>query len=205
MHAGRSPEGSTGRGASAGSAGNVAGRLRHVATVLAAAGVAIGTLALLGGTAAAAGVPGPSPSSRSVSSTSAVPYGAAPTPHATASWGISKSYPPVPAQVLAVACPSSTVCYAVGQNNNGTGAILSLSSTSVTTWVADTIPSGTNQINAIACPSSTVCYAVGQNSNGTATILSLSSTGTSPPSWVADTIPSGTNQINAIACPSTSV
>ena len=134
-----------------------------------------------------------------------MPYGAAPTPHATASWGISKSYPPVPAQVLAVACPSSTVCYAVGRNNNGTGAILSLSSTSVTTWVADTIPSGTNQINAIACPSSTVCYAVGQNNNGTATILSLSSTGTSPPSWVADTLPSGTSEISALACPSTSV
>src|ERR1017187_314861 len=91
----------------------------------------------------------------------------------------------------AIACPSTTTCYAVGENNSNSGAIILATTNSGSTWTTQTVPSGTNYLKAIACPSTTTCYAVGEDSSGSggAIILATINSGST---WSAQTVPSGT-------------
>ena len=93
----------------------------------------------------------------------------APASASGAGWHVSKSYPSAP-YANGIACPSTTTCYAVGQNASG-GVILATSN-SGTTWTSQSVPSGSSDLIAVACPSVTTCYAVGQNSSGGGLILS---------------------------------
>ena len=140
--------------------------------------------------------------------TALAPPAAAAGSQASSRWGIQASFPPVPVSVASIACPSTTVCYAVGQASNATGMILSLSSGSRGTpaWVSDVVPADTGALQAIACPSTTSCYAVGDSSNGKTAIFSLapsSSASRGTPTWVSDVVPADTGALQAIACPST--
>ena len=123
----------------------------------------------------------------------------APASASGAGWHVSKSYPSAP-YANGVACPSTTTCYAVGQNASG-GVILATSN-SGTTWTSQSVPSGTNVLNGIACPSVTTCYAVGgynSVSYGIAEILATSNSGTT---WTSQSVPSGSSDLIAVACPS---
>ncbi|MHB8289608.1 MAG: hypothetical protein ACYDEY_10300 [Acidimicrobiales bacterium] len=108
----------------------------------------------------------------------------APASASGAGWHVSKSYPSAP-YANGIACPSTTTCYAVGQN--GSGGVILATSNSGTTWTSQSVPSGTSDLIAVACPSVTTCYAVGQNSSGGGLILSgpggpaCSSTGVGSP------------------------
>jgi len=88
--------------------------------------------------------------------------GAAPAGASSPTWTVSKSYPAVPG-TSAIACPTTTVCYAVGGNSSGTGDILKTTASGAT-WTKQTLPSGTGDLFGIACPSATRCTAVGLGS-----------------------------------------
>ena len=61
----------------------------------------------------------------------------------------------------AIACPSTTTCYAVGQNNSNAVGVILATTNSGSTWTTQTLPSGTALLYGIACTSTTTCYAVG--------------------------------------------
>jgi photosystem II stability/assembly factor-like uncharacterized protein len=110
----------------------------------------------------------------------------------------------------AIACPSTTTCYAVGENSSGSGGAIVLATTdSGTTWTTETVPSGTALLYGIACTSTTTCYAVGAIviSHGSLSfdygyILATTNSGST---WSAQTGfgPTGISYLSGIACPST--
>lgn len=78
------------------------------------------------------------------------------------SWS-GRSTPPIPGGLVGIACPSSTICFAVGPS----GTILKTIDAGAT-WSSQT--SGTTEwINGVSCPSTTVCFAVTNNAGILAT------------------------------------
>src|SRR5436190_13291674 len=62
---------------------------------------------------------------------------------------------PTDDNLFGIACPSTSLCKAVGNN----GTIVSWNGTS---WSTDTSPTG-DCLNGVACPSTSLCKAVGDN------------------------------------------
>ena len=94
---------------------------------------------------------------------------------------------PATVNVGAVACPSVTTCYAVGNNIVG-------STDAGMTWHEQSDAPGTQTLDAIACPSTTTCYAVGGEE-----IFVTTDAGQR---WSEETAPTGTDPLSGIACSS---
>ncbi len=64
--------------------------------------------------------------------------------------------------LFGVACPTATLCEAVGGNSSGQGVVVAI--TNGTPGSPQAVP-GSNELAGVACPSATVCDAVGANSS----------------------------------------
>jgi hypothetical protein len=75
---------------------------------------------------------------------------------AAAVWAVQRQFGPPIAQMSAIACPSATVCYAVGSTLSN-GAAIALTTDGGTTWNATAagVPSGIDKLRTVACPSAT--------------------------------------------------
>lgn len=129
---------------------------------------------------------------------------------AAAPWTTVATYPQAQADLLAVSCPSTTRCFAVGylgQNGGGrAGAAIVTTADGGATWthqVPPTIwgPGVSGDLEAIACPSTTVCFAVGLASGHGGVIIGTTDGGAT---WsLLTTMPTVSMGTPGIACPST--
>jgi len=90
----------------------------------------------------------------------------------TVGWGLHQSAdvdPPVESPLESVACPSGTVCQAVGYEKSNGGAYVPIArSWNGTSWASQAVPrpGGANTwLSGIACSSTTACLAVGSYEN----------------------------------------
>ena len=90
-------------------------------------------------------------------------------PGGTTSWDADGwSYGGGPSQLGildAVACPSATVCYAVGQATTGTTAAIYDSTNGGSSWHPAALSSSIADLEAISCAGITICEAVGTTTN----------------------------------------
>ena len=105
-------------------------------------------------------------------------------------------------QLEGVACPSATICEAVGDNSSGEGVVVPITSGVPGSPVT---VSGTEFLNGVDCPSTTTCEAVGATQvivgvNLVSIGLVVPITSGAPGSPVTV---SGTAQLFGVACPST--
>jgi photosystem II stability/assembly factor-like uncharacterized protein len=97
-------------------------------------------------------------------------------------------------------CPSTTVCYIVGQDSAGGGEIVATQDGG-NTWSVQTVPSGVGGLGGIACVSTTACYAVGTMTGGGAAFLGTVDGGTT---WTTGGIPTKVDAFGNISCPGAS-
>ena len=121
------------------------------------------------------------------------------TTNSGSTWS-AQTVPSGTSYLTAIACPSTTTCYAVGENSSYDGGTILATTNSGSTWSAQTVPSGTRFLNGIACTSTSTCYAVGQNSSLDGGIIFT--TTNSGSTWSSQTVPSGTRSLFGVACPS---
>lgn len=103
----------------------------------------------------------------------------------------------------AIACPSKSICEAVGGFGNSSGeVVVALRTTDGgRSWVRRTIP-GNGTVSAVACPSASTCEALFRvNGPGTEVVLRTTNGGKS---WSRKTVLTGNVGLEVIACPSTS-
>ena len=103
----------------------------------------------------------------------------------------------------AIACPSKSICEAVGGFGNSSGeVVVALRTTDGgRSWVRRTIP-GNGTVSAVACPSASTCDALFRvNGPGTEVVLRTTNGGNS---WSRKTVLTGNVGLEVIACPSTS-
>ncbi len=103
----------------------------------------------------------------------------------------------------AIACPSKSICEAVGGFGNSSGeVVVALRTTDGgRSWVRRTIP-GNGTVSAVACPSASTCEALFRvNGPGTEVVLRTTNGGKS---WSRKTVLPGNVGLEVIACPSTS-
>ena len=101
---------------------------------------------------------------------------------------------PTTVNLLGVACPSASVCFAVGAKS-GSNGVIAATTNGGTSWAAQTSTGG-QQLNAIACSSTTSCWAVGNSG-----VIIHTANGTS---WSTETSTTTVNLLG-VACPSASV
>jgi photosystem II stability/assembly factor-like uncharacterized protein len=98
--------------------------------------------------------------------------------------------------VGAVACPSTTLCVAVG-------AQILVSTDLGLTWTAKFVSGGTGVLRSVACASSSTCIALGANPVGLtqsdASAFAIESTD-SGSSWSSLSLPAGSSQLFSISC-----
>lgn len=131
-----------------------------------------------------------------------VPVGTASAQTVTG-WTVNHEYPAVPG-TWAVACPSTTTCYAVGHNSTSSADILATTDGGAT-WTNQTVPSGVASLDAVACPSPATCYAVGFGGGSyDGVIVATTDGGTT---WRSQSTPVGgddtSGYLSGVACPST--
>jgi hypothetical protein len=124
----------------------------------------------------------------------------------TPTWSVSDSMTAPVTGIQSVACPSSTDCYAIGENADDefdTDAGIILTSTDGgATWTTQTDPTGTTTLAQITCPSTTTCYATGADDAidpPTPTVVVTTDGGAN---WSVDIVPAGPRSVNIISCPS---
>ncbi len=103
----------------------------------------------------------------------------------------------------AIACPSKSICEAVGGFGNSSGeVVVALRTTDGgRSWVRRKIP-GNGTVSAVACPSASTCDALFRvNGPGTEVVLRTTNGGKS---WSRKTVLTGNVGLEVIACPSTS-
>jgi hypothetical protein len=129
----------------------------------------------------------------------------------TADAGTTWTKDAVPAGIKAVrgiSCPSSKLCYVVGDTVSG-GVVLETAD-SATSWTTHTLTPGIWTFSGIACSSTSRCYAAGgtygggQTAGGTATrsggvILTTTDGGIF---WTKQSVPHGLSQVYDVTCPS---
>jgi hypothetical protein len=98
-----------------------------------------------------------------------------------------------------VACPSTSVCYLVGDDDSGSGYVVTTTD-SGSTWNPLILPLGTDSLSGIACPppSTSSCYVTGSENSG-AFILATTNSGDT---WSNVSVPTGLVSVSGIACPS---
>ena len=125
----------------------------------------------------------------------------------TPTWSVSDSMTAPVTAIQSVACPSSSDCYAVGENSDDeydtdSGIILS-STNGGTTWNTQSDPAGSTSLSNIACPSTTTCYATGSYFNGSKTSAIVVGTTDSGATWGVENLPTAIIRLTVISCPST--
>ncbi len=114
---------------------------------------------------------------------------------------ILKKYPAYPNSVGAITCPSTSECFAGGQNNMGTGIILE-STDSGAMWTTQATTSG-NAVGTITCPSTTECFAGAATSPSLIATYTFVFTTNSGANWNTVAFPSGyKSTTDTISCPS---
>jgi hypothetical protein len=133
------------------------------------------------------------------------------------------------ADLVSIACPSTSVCEAVGASESTSGGALAFrSSNGGATWSAQKLPKNIAGLTAVACATASTCEAVGASfaiSSGY-TVLACPGSATCPeatgsaytPSypyalrttdggarWVSTKLPTSVGDLSAIACPTPSV
>ena len=93
----------------------------------------------------------------------------------------------------AVACASTSTCFAVGADNGGNG-VAALSGNGGNTWSNTSLPSGTPPLDSIACADTTHCVAVGQGA--------AASTSNAGSTWDVSAIPVANTTMVGVTCPS---
>ncbi len=112
-----------------------------------------------------------------------------------------ESLPPGVGTLFGIACPSISVCYAVGDNEDDTSFILATTDGGAT-WTSEVVPAGVIALNSIACPSTSACMAAGDDlSDGggyysDGVILSTTDGGNS---W-SSTAETGVENLDSVAC-----
>jgi len=108
-----------------------------------------------------------------------------------------------PTVLSAIACPSKSVCEAVGGFANSSGELgVTLRTTDGgRSWVRRTLP-GDGEANSVACPSTSTCEVLFK-SNGAGGVVVLRTTNGGG-SWSHKTVLTGNAELEAIVCPSTS-
>lgn len=106
------------------------------------------------------------------------PAAAATNTTANSNWQVKASYP---AEVLpdVIACPSTTTCFAVGENTSLAGTVVSTTNSGLT-WPSETLPS-TSNLFGIACLSVTTCFAVGNGTGYVGAVILEGSIAVPPP------------------------
>ena len=132
----------------------------------------------------------------------AVP-GIAAAANSSPTWAIQKSYLAPASGLSSVSCPTSSDCFAVGENTVG-GPALYETTDGGSIWANDTLslPSGEYSLGGVSCVSATFCEAVGGNSalswNGTTWTNQTLPSSVSDPSGVFN--PSGVSCVSATFC-----
>ncbi len=98
-----------------------------------------------------------------------------------------------------IACPSTTTCYAVGEEGSSTGVVVA-SADGGRTWTQQALPSQVLALYGIRCPSATTCYAVGATSSQSGVAVSTTNGGST--AWREQTVPSEVSILSGVACPS---
>ncbi len=102
---------------------------------------------------------------------------------------------------VAVACPTSSACWAVGSTVGSDGAPNGAAVIATTdqgaAWHAQGIPATTAFLSAIACSSARQCVAVGQGQSAQGIAIDTDDGGTT---WVPDTLPAGLTDVTAVDC-----
>jgi len=134
----------------------------------------------------------------------------------TAGWQVSLDRVPAFAPVAhpangaaTVACPSASVCFAIGDVNQGGSPsatrFIAQTVNGGTTWTDTTLPGGlgVNTLTAISCPSTSVCFVTGTNAINHSLLIETTDGGAN---WVAASAPNPiTGQYGpAISCPTAS-
>ena len=117
---------------------------------------------------------------------------------APGSWQTEKTYQSAIDILSAVACPSPSICIAVGSTAGGgsPGAIVNTSDGGAT-WTTQSIPAGVGTLSSVSCASTSVCEALGPSNVAVGTTNGGAS-------WQSQTLPSGLVNVGQISCPSTS-
>ncbi len=129
--------------------------------------------------------------SRGTTTTTAARTKGAPAAATTATWSVTGMYAASSLNLVAVACPSATQCYAVGETTVKSAMVLA-STDGGTTWAQQYVPVG-GMLNAVACSSPTTCMAVGGTN-----VVSTTNGGMT---WSVSHLGSAT--LSAVSCPST--
>ena len=87
--------------------------------------------------------------SRGTTTTTAARTKGAPAAATTATWSVTGMYAASSLNLVAVACPSTTQCYAVGETTVKSAMVLA-STDGGTTWAQQYVPVG-GMLNAVAC------------------------------------------------------
>ena len=121
------------------------------------------------------------------------------------SWGLL-TFPSVFIPNGPIACPSTSTCYAVGNDSDPNQIYLLTTTDSGTTWTQESFPPATSGFfgSPIACPSTTTCYVSAMNEAAKDKVMMYATTN-SGNSWVSQAMPRLTGPQAAIACLSDSV
>jgi Tfp pilus assembly protein PilV len=122
----------------------------------------------------------------------------------TGSNWVNASLPAGVTRITSVACPSTSVCIAVGYGTGG-GVILHATTTGSPTITTDTLSvpnmsTANASLSQVTCPSPSLCVAIGTTSTGAPVVL----TGTigSPDAWQSDALPGTVTSLSGLVCPS---
>jgi photosystem II stability/assembly factor-like uncharacterized protein len=87
-------------------------------------------------------------------------------------WVVNQQYPAAADAAWSVACPSTSTCFAVGENSTNSAEILATIDGGAH-WTSQAVPAGLTELTTIACASTIVCDAVSGS-----TVLSTTDGGT---------------------------
>ncbi|MGH9293248.1 MAG: DUF6531 domain-containing protein [Acidimicrobiales bacterium] len=115
----------------------------------------------------------------------------------TSTTWVTDTYVPALVQLVAISCPATDHCVAVGESSGDLGGVIETTNGG-SSWSPDSLPQGTPALSAVSCSSSGTCAAVGGSSQGSpGTLLYQSSPGQA---FAAVAVPSGVGEVTAIAC-----
>ena len=112
------------------------------------------------------------------------------------SWAADSTVSPDLVELLAVSCPTSTACTAVGDSGTyiGTspssiGGVVLQSTDGGGSWSTASLPAGTSQQAGVSCPTAATCTSVGLNTTNGPLIIGQQGGGAAPTSTVATASP----------------
>ena len=109
---------------------------------------------------------------------------------------------------MAVACPSTSDCTAVGSTGSGANGgnytgVIAVTTDAGRSWTYRAVLPGVENLTGVACASTSDCTAVGYNyttggATASAVIVATTDGGVT---WTSQTVPSGVQILSAVACP----